>query len=190
MDNCYCCDMIITILKIELLSLVSLLILIGDMYYNNNILEKSSYKAAFALQAFNSGADDESGRSIRGVAEAVWCKGTRKDWHFLPGERRTSRERYIPCSTQPDSASRAACPGNLKVGNRFKDMDPIFCKLVAMWYEIIQWEIIPDIVFTDVTFNVQFHIVTRCSPTGGLSTTQQISYQLFTDSQMSIVSHQ
>ena len=50
--------------------------------------------------------------------------------------------------------------------------------------------IIPDInVVTDVIFNVQFHIVTRCSPTGGLSTTQQISYQLFTDSKMSTVSH-
>ena len=79
MVSCYRCDMIITILKIELLSLVRLLILIGDMYCDNNILEKSSYKAAFALQAFNSGADDESGRSVRSVAEAVWCKGTRKD---------------------------------------------------------------------------------------------------------------
>ena len=50
--------------------------------------------------------------------------------------------------------------------------------------------IIPDNVVTDVTFNVQFHIVTRCSQIGGLSTTQQTSYQLFTDSQMSTVSHQ
>ena len=51
--------------------------------------------------------------------------------------------------------------------------------------------IIPDInVVTDVIFNVQFHIITRCSQIGGLSTTQQISYQLFTDSQMSAVSHQ
>ena len=38
-------------------------------------------------------------------------------------------------------------------------------------------------------FNVQFDIVTRCSQIGGLSTTQQISYQLFTDSKMSTVSH-
>ena len=38
-------------------------------------------------------------------------------------------------------------------------------------------------------FDVQFHIVTRCSPSSELNSAQKTSYQLFTDKQMSVVSY-
>ena len=43
-------------------------------------------------------------------------------------------------------------------------------------------------MLTDTISGVQFHIVTRCSPPSELSASQNTSYQLFTDKQMSVVS--